>query len=227
MKFQTIELLAFLIGLIFSSCNTICPQNESASMKSDTVSVADLILKYDDRVLAKFTRNEYENIMSKDLPEIVNSPLVHPDTLYDAHAAHTLYYSSEQGHDVFCFLYSTYYSEKNHTKENLRNRILKLFHSVNTLYRHAFHYTSSPDHMSMRIPAYVEFEISKSMNMSGDSSNDGQSFNDLLKAIQPALVRVNADIRDQTIFDLKMVCHSKWSIDVALRFVHAHFSHFK
>ncbi len=223
-------IFCFIIGVVVlssPSCTTICPSNDDVVNKVGSVVKPNLILQYEDRVVAKFTRQEYEKVLQLELPEIVHSPAIHPDSLYDSHAIKTLNYGSEQGKDVFCFLYSTHFSEKYPDKEKLRKKLLDVFYSINWIYIDAFNYEHAPNHMHLRIPAYAEYELLKANVNAIDTTYSEVHFESLLKSMEPALTKIDSELRNKTIVDLKKSCASNFVMDAASRFIHGHYSHFK
>lgn len=227
MKIYYLVILILIVGLSSPSCTTICPSNDDVVNKVGSVVKPNLILQYEDRVVAKFTRHEYEKVLQLELPEIVHSPGIHPDSLYDSHAIKTLNYGSEQGKDVFCFLYSTYFSEKYPDKEKLRKKLLDVFYSINWIYIDAFNYEHAPNHMHLRIPAYAEYELLKANVNAIDTTYSEVNFESLLKSMEPALTKIDSELRNKTIVDLKNSCASNFVMDAASRFIHGHYSHFK
>ena len=81
--------------------------------------------------------------------------------------------------------------------------------------------------MHLRIPAYVEYELLKANDTSIDTTYSEVNFESLLRSMEPALGKIDIDLRNTMILDLKKSCTSNFIIDVVSRFTHDHFGNFK
>jgi uncharacterized SAM-dependent methyltransferase len=81
--------------------------------------------------------------------------------------------------------------------------------------------------MHLRIPAYAEYELLKANVTAIDTTYSAVNFESLLKSMEPALTKIDSELRNKMIVDLKKSCTSNFVMDVASRFIHGHYSHFK
>lgn len=151
-------------------CIIACNANQPAQPPvTDTVKVADNSpgITIDSASGLTFTTTELQAIL--DLYPVLNKDYPPaPDEAY-AGRSHTppnerLDFSSEAGQDQFYQLYNYFLSKKNAHQHKRRARLIQLYNGVNDIYGDVRHGGTYFGHQHQRIPAYVEYDLTRLRN---------------------------------------------------------------
>ncbi|NLR56841.1 hypothetical protein HGH93_01920 [Chitinophaga polysaccharea] len=146
-------------------CIVACHANKPAHRTDiDAVEKEDNSLKIiiDSETNLVYTENELNDILKRNpvfIEKYPSSPAEAYRSLEDPSVQGNDRFYSEAGEDEFYLLYSYFLAKKNVKHHPRRERLLKLYRYVNSIYGKLQHGGTYFGHQYSRIPAYVEYDL--------------------------------------------------------------------
>lgn len=154
-----VYLLFLLLCIVACHANKAAHRTEIDAVKKEDNSLRIII---DSETNLVYTENELKDILKRNpvfIEKYPSSPAEAYSSLGDSSVQGNGRFYGEAGEDEFYLLYSYFLARKNISQRPRRDRLLKLYRGINSIYGALQHGGTYFGHQYSRIPAYVEYDL--------------------------------------------------------------------